>query len=79
MDALIHDSQLLPDEVPAEAHYGHAAADYAVKLGATAGAARVVLSHHKPERTDAALDALAARLGGDGFVLVASESLVLSL
>jgi phosphoribosyl 1,2-cyclic phosphodiesterase len=79
VDALIHDAQLLPEEVEAEAFYGHAAADYAVGLGAAAGAARVVLSHHKPERTDSALDALAARIGRDDFVLVASESLVLSL
>jgi phosphoribosyl 1,2-cyclic phosphodiesterase len=79
VDVLIHDSQLLPEEVPAEAFFGHAAADYAVNLGVAAGAHRVALSHHKPERTDRELDALAARLGGDGFVLVASESLVLSL
>lgn len=79
VDVLIHDSQLLPEEVEAEAFYGHAAADYAVNLGIAAGAGRVVLSHHKPERTDAALDALAERLSHDGFVLAAAESLVLTL
>jgi phosphoribosyl 1,2-cyclic phosphodiesterase len=79
VDVLIHDSQLLPDEVPAEAHFGHAAADYAVTLGAAGGAARVVLSHHKPDRTDTELDALGTRLSRDGYVVVASESLALSL
>ncbi len=79
VDVLIHDAQLLPEEVEAEASYGHAAADYAVNLGIAAGAKRVVLSHHKPERTDAALDALAERLRHDGFVLAAAESLVLTL
>ena len=34
-DALLHDSQLLtPAELAAEARFGHAAADYAVELGA---------------------------------------------
>jgi phosphoribosyl 1,2-cyclic phosphodiesterase len=77
-DALIHDAQLLPDELAAEADFGHAAADYAVGLAREAGARRVVLFHHKPSRTDDALDALGARLGADGTV-VASEDLVLQL
>jgi phosphoribosyl 1,2-cyclic phosphodiesterase len=79
VDVLIHDSQLMPDEVPAEASFGHAAADYAVNLGRAAGARRVALSHHKPDRTDRELDALGARLADDGVVVVASESLVLAL
>jgi phosphoribosyl 1,2-cyclic phosphodiesterase len=79
VDALVHDAQLLPEEVAAEADFGHAAADYAVGLGRAAGAKRVVLFHHKPERTDDALDALAARLCVDGTVVVASEDLVLAL
>jgi phosphoribosyl 1,2-cyclic phosphodiesterase len=79
VDALIHDAQLLPAEVPGEAHFGHAAADYAVGLGKAAGAREVVLFHHKPDRTDDALDELAERLGGDGSVRVATESLVLNL
>jgi phosphoribosyl 1,2-cyclic phosphodiesterase len=78
-DVLIHDAQLFPDEVAAEASFGHAAADYAVGLGRTAGARRIVLFHHKPDRTDDALDELAARLGGAGDVTVASEDLVLTL
>jgi ribonuclease BN (tRNA processing enzyme) len=79
VDALVHDAQLLPDEVAAEAYFGHAAADYAVGLGRAAGARRTVLFHHKPDRTDEQLDALGARLGGRGDVLVAAEDLVLQL
>jgi phosphoribosyl 1,2-cyclic phosphodiesterase len=79
VDALVHDALLLPDELEAEASFGHAAADYAVGLGREAGARRVVLFHHKPSRTDDALDELASRLGRDGQVTVAAESLVLSL
>jgi hypothetical protein len=61
VDLLIHDSFLLPAEVAAEASFGHPAADYAVRLARRARARRVLLTHHKPDRTDEALDALAAR------------------
>ena len=61
-DLLVHDAFLFPAELHAEAYYGHAAADYAVGLGLAAGARRVVLFHHRPERTDAQLDDLARRL-----------------
>jgi phosphoribosyl 1,2-cyclic phosphodiesterase len=61
-DVLIHDAQLLtPEELDAEARFGHAAADYAAALGLRAGARRVLLFHHRPDRTDAALDELARR------------------
>jgi phosphoribosyl 1,2-cyclic phosphodiesterase len=60
-DAVVHDAFLLPEELAAEASYGHAAADYAVGLAARAGAARAVLFHHRPDRTDDELDKLAAR------------------
>ena len=79
VDLLVHDAQLLPDEVAAEASFGHAAADYAVGLARAAGARRVVLFHHKPDRTDDALDALAARFTGDDAVTVAAEDLVVTL
>jgi len=85
-DLLIHDAFLLPEEVAAEASFGHAAADYAVGLGQRAGARRVMLAHHKPGRTDAELDALAARLaaggaGGPGRpdVIMAAEGEILEL
>ena len=75
-DLLIHDAQLTAAEVPAEAAFGHAAAEYAVGLAARAGARRLALFHHKPSRTDAELDAIAARLaGGPVPVLVAAEGL----
>ena len=72
-DLLIHDSYLLPDEVAAEAPFGHAAADYAVGLAQRARARRVVLSHHKPDRTDDALDMLADRFSANPRVTVAAE------
>ncbi len=79
-DALIHDASLLPQEVPAQASFGHAAADYAVGLGVRAGARRVVLFHHGPDRTDTELDKLAGRLADAPVpVIVAAEREVLSL
>jgi ribonuclease BN (tRNA processing enzyme) len=61
VDVLIHDAHLFPEEVAAQASFGHAAADYAVELGRRAGARKVVLFHHRPDRTDDALDDLVAR------------------
>jgi phosphoribosyl 1,2-cyclic phosphodiesterase len=79
-DLLVHDAQLLPEELAAEAHFGHAAADYAVALGERAGARAVTLFHHRLDRTDDELDELAARLGGrSSAVSVAAEGVVLHL
>jgi ribonuclease BN (tRNA processing enzyme) len=82
-DLLIHDAFLLPEEVAAEASFGHAAADYAVGLGERAGARRVMLFHHKPGRTDEELDLLGARLGAGSAeqpaVIVAAEGRILDL
>ena len=60
-DVLVHDAQLLAEEVAEQAAFGHAAAEYAVGLGRLAGARQVVLYHHRPDRTDDALDQLAQR------------------
>jgi phosphoribosyl 1,2-cyclic phosphodiesterase len=73
-DLLIHDAQLTAEEVPAEAAWGHAAAEYAAGLAARAGARRVALFHHKPSRTDDELDAIGQRFAaGPVPVLVAAE------
>ena len=78
---LVHDAQLFPEELAAEASFGHAVADYAVELARHAGTRSVVLFHHRHDRTDEALDGLARRLG-DGSspsVSVAAEGTVLEL
>jgi phosphoribosyl 1,2-cyclic phosphodiesterase len=80
VDVLVHDAQLLPQELAAEANFGHAAADYAVALAERAGAKAVMLFHHRLDRTDDALDELAARLGGRSpAVSVAAQGVVLHL
>ena len=78
-DLLIHDAFLRPDEVAAQASFGHPAADYAVGLARRAGTGRVLLAHHKPDRTDDELDELAARFRADPDVAVAAEGQVIDL
>jgi len=60
-DLVIHDAQHTAEELPARAHFGHSAAEYAVRLAETAGARHVLLFHHDPNRTDEAMDAMATR------------------
>lgn len=60
-DLLIHDAQYLDEELAQRAHFGHAAAGYAVELAEAASVPSVLLYHHDPARTDDAIDALVAR------------------
>jgi ribonuclease BN (tRNA processing enzyme) len=80
-DLLLHDALLFPEELAAEAEFGHAVGDYAVELAKRAHARSLVLSHHRHDRSDDALDGLALRLGGGDSpsVTVAAEGLVFEL
>ncbi|HEX9644293.1 MAG TPA: hypothetical protein VGC11_09885 [Acidimicrobiia bacterium] len=60
---MIHDAQHTAAELPARGAFGHAAAEYAVALGAKAGVGRVLLFHHDPARTDDEIDAICASFG----------------
>ena len=78
-DLVIHDAQFTPDDLVRKANWGHCTVDYAVHVAATAGAKRLALFHHDPERIDDAIDALlgsareqAARRGL-GEVIAAAE------
>ena len=55
-DVLIHDAQFVASEFPAVTYLGHASVEYATSLARTAGARRLALFHHSPERTDAEID-----------------------
>jgi phosphoribosyl 1,2-cyclic phosphodiesterase len=80
VDVLIHDAQLVGEELAAEASFGHAAAEYAVELGIQAKVGRVVLFHHSPERTDDELDSITKRFAAsDVPVTTADEQLVIDL
>jgi phosphoribosyl 1,2-cyclic phosphodiesterase len=63
VDVLVHDAQHTAEELPAKAAFGHSAAEYALTLADAAGARRVLLFHHDPNRTDDEEDALLARFG----------------
>jgi len=58
VDLLIHDSQHTAAEMPALAFLGHSAVEYSLALGAVAGAKRVALFHHDPQRSDDQIDAI---------------------
>ncbi len=79
-DVLVHDAQMLThEELGVEARFGHAVCDYSVALGKRAGARRVVLFHHRPDRTDEALDELARRFDAASGVTPAAQDAVLGL
>ncbi len=80
VDVLIHDAQFLEGERPVAVDYGHATVQDAVSLAESCGAGTVVLFHHSPARTDAALDEIAvwaADLAPDLTVVVAREGMTL--
>jgi phosphoribosyl 1,2-cyclic phosphodiesterase len=83
---LVHDAMYLDHELAGRRGWGHSTASEAVALAADAGAARLVLFHHDPGRSDDAVDAmvastraLAARRAPGLEVLVACDGLVLQL
>jgi phosphoribosyl 1,2-cyclic phosphodiesterase len=79
-DVMLHDAHLLPEEGPTMAVYGHAVADYGVELGRRARTAKVVLFHHRPDRTDDELDLLASRFARNSPpVIVGTEGTILEL
>jgi phosphoribosyl 1,2-cyclic phosphodiesterase len=81
-DLLIHDAQHTGAELPAKAFLGHSAAEYAVGLGQHAGARRIALFHHDPDRTDDELDnlvQLVAQLAGPMPLMGAMEGETLDL
>ena len=78
-DALVHDAFWFDAEATGEAMFGHTTAEYAVELGRRAGVRRVVLAHHRPNRTDHELDELADRFRADPGVIVAAEGTVIDL
>jgi phosphoribosyl 1,2-cyclic phosphodiesterase len=82
VDVLVHDAQFLEGERPVAVDYGHATVQDAVKLAVSCGAHTVVLFHHSPARTDAALDEIAGwsrDLAPELTVVVAREGMALDV
>ena len=59
-DILIYDAQYTPDEYPTKVGWGHSTWQAGAELARAAGVPQLVLFHHDPNRTDAALDAIEA-------------------
>jgi ribonuclease BN (tRNA processing enzyme) len=79
-DILMHDSFWHAGDFDPARTLGHAAAEYAIGLAAAAGARRVLLLHHRPDRSDTELDKLAAGLpDGQVPVTLAADGEVISL
>lgn len=75
-EVLIHDAQLRREELAAEAHFGHAAVEYAVELARRANVKRVVPFHHKQSRTDDELDAMARQFDGDHVTFATQQTVI---
>lgn len=58
VDLLVHDAMYLDDEYERVRGWGHSRVSDAVRLAEDAGARRLLLFHHAPERPDDALDAI---------------------
>lgn len=57
-DLLSHDAQYLPADLPHKRGWGHSLVSEVCNLAADANVRHLVLFHHDPNRTDAAIDAL---------------------
>ena len=57
-DLVIHDAQFSDSEYGQRRGWGHSTIEYVVDMAALAGAKRLVLYHHDPDRTDAAVSPL---------------------
>jgi len=82
VDVLVHDAQFLEGERPVAVDYGHATVQDAVKLAQQCDAGTLVLFHHSPARTDAALDDIAAwapTLAPDLPIVTAVEGMTLDV
>lgn len=59
-DLLLHDAMYTDAEYAERRGWGHGSVEQAVRLAAAAGVPRLLLFHHAPTRSDAALDAIVA-------------------
>ncbi|NCB62112.1 MAG: MBL fold metallo-hydrolase [Clostridia bacterium] len=54
-DLLIYDGTFTPKEYPAHVGWGHSSWNYGCRLAKESGATHLIISHHSPDHTDAAL------------------------
>lgn len=77
-DLVVHDAQYVAEEYETRIGWGHSTVDYAIEVAKAAGARRLAISHHDPDRTDEAIDDLIegyrAKLAEDGAALELSAA-----
>jgi phosphoribosyl 1,2-cyclic phosphodiesterase len=59
-DLVVYDTMFTPDDYRRMPHYGHSRPSDALEICREAGARRLALFHHAPERSDAEVDAILA-------------------
>ena len=59
-DLVIYDTMFTPEDYQRIPHYGHSRPGDAVEVCGEAGASRLALFHHAPERSDGEIDAILA-------------------
>ncbi len=82
VDLLVHDAQFIDAEGAVAVAYGHATVREAIALAQQCSVGALVLFHHSPVRSDAALDEIAGwapEMAGDLPVVVAREGAVLEV
>jgi phosphoribosyl 1,2-cyclic phosphodiesterase len=80
-DLVIHDSQYLASEYAAKTGWGHSTVEYALHVAQAAGARRLALAHHDPNRSDQAIDLLLDQFksrGGQVELFAAAEGTTLT-
>lgn len=76
----MHDAQYVAAEFPRVADLGHASVEYCVSLARSAGARRLALFHHAPDRTDDDVERMTTDARCiDVDVLAATQGLVVNL
>jgi ribonuclease BN (tRNA processing enzyme) len=83
---LVHDTMYTADEYPGFVGWGHSTHEDAVSLAIEAGVERLVLFHHRPERTDTDVErcvhrcrAMVRERGATLQVLAAAEGMTLDV
>ena len=82
-DLMIYDATYTDEEFPTFADFGHSTWQQGFRMSKMAGAKRYCIFHHRPTRTDDALDKIsneAKKMGGDDIsVFVAHEGMKIAL
>jgi phosphoribosyl 1,2-cyclic phosphodiesterase len=61
VDLLVHDAMYTPEDIGQHLGWGHSSWEEAVDLAVDAEARRLMLFHHRPERTDGEIEAIVGR------------------